>query len=148
MHWSGATAYSYDRTSFLRRRDWTALELPPVGVAIWIRLLVLERHHRHGGTGQLSAIGPPWLPAAALSEPPAPRRVAAAPTAMSSTLILDVKRAPLPTGRPKLLGARFRPRSVVGQSAGRGGDVVDAGQVGILQRNVVGHRRNEGAGDP
>ena len=103
-----------------------------------------------GGTGQLSghcttlvtAGGPPPVSQATTNTS------AVSATAMSGTLILDVKRAPLSPGRPKLLGARFRSISVLGQPAGRGGDVVDAGQVGILQRDVVGHRRNEGAGHP
>ena len=112
-----------------------------------------------GGTGQLSGhcttlvtIGVALSGSSGDATPPLSQATtntnAVSATAMSGTLILDVKRAPLSPGRPKLLGARFRSRSVLGQPAGRAGDVVDAGQVGILQRDVVGHRRNEGAGHP
>ncbi len=165
MRWSGATSgYSYDpdqmssssqtrspAPSNCQQYAWGSPWIGPS--SCWSDIT------GNGGTGQLSGhwttlvtIGVALSGSSGDATPPLSHAVtsarAASATAMSSTLILDVKRAPLPTGRPKLLGARFRPRSVLGQPAGRGGDVVDAGQVGILQRNVVGHRRNEGAGDP
>ena len=104
----------------------------------------------NGGTGQLSGhwttvvgagTGPPMSQATTNTN-------AVSATAMSSALILDVKRAPLPTGRPKLLGARFRSRLVLGQPACRSGDVVDAGQISLFQDDIVGHRRHKWAGDP
>ena len=67
-----------------------------------------------GGTGQLSghcttlvAIGVALSGSSGDVTPPLSHAVtsarAASATAMSSALILDVKRAPLPTGRPKAL---------------------------------------------